>query len=69
MDAFQADNRCPKCSGDASAKHHGAGRGCAQFPGVHIHRRCEDCGFSWAEQILGMPSAPLQVDTRHWSTG
>jgi len=55
MEAFKADNRCPQCGGDASTKYHHHNVGCSRIPGSHMHRRCEDCGFSWGELPIGRP--------------
>jgi hypothetical protein len=53
---FKADNRCPHCGGDASFKLRRPGLGTASAPDAYMHRRCEDCGFSWSE---APPSAPM----------
>jgi hypothetical protein len=50
MDLFSVANRCPKCRGDASAKYHQLGLNCLQMNGPLMHRKCEDCGFSWGER-------------------
>jgi hypothetical protein len=50
MELFSVTNRCPKCGGDASTKYHRPGLNCRHMPGPHIHRKCEDCGFSWGEK-------------------
>jgi DNA-directed RNA polymerase subunit M/transcription elongation factor TFIIS len=55
MDTFNPANRCSQCGGDATFKYHASHR-CADTAAAHMHRRCEDCGFSWREEA---PSAPM----------
>ena len=48
---FRTVSRCPKCGGDATSRFHQSGLNCFGIAGPHVHRRCEDCGFSWAEKM------------------
>jgi hypothetical protein len=48
---FRPVSRCPKCGGDATSRIHQPGLHCGRMSGSHVHRRCEDCGFSWAEKL------------------
>jgi hypothetical protein len=62
MDLFRVANRCPVCGGDATSRYHGVEAECFKSPGPHVHRRCEDCGFSWGERPVDELSARLQGD-------
>jgi hypothetical protein len=61
MYAFNAANRCPICGGDATFKYHRPAHGCDETVSPHMHRRCEDCGFSWLEAPA---LAPLEAISR-----
>jgi hypothetical protein len=63
MDLFRVIDRCPVCGGDATSRYHGVAVECLNVPGPHLHRRCEDCGFSWGERPVAELSARLRRGT------
>jgi len=62
MEAFNPVSRCPICGGNAAFKYHRPAQGCSETISPHMHRRCEDCGFSWREEP---PSAPFEPVSQH----
>jgi hypothetical protein len=55
MDLFRTISRCPQCGGDATSRFHHPAMHCSRMSGAHVHRRCEDCGFSWGERVGERP--------------
>jgi hypothetical protein len=58
MNPFRAANTCAVCKGNASYRLHRVGVVCSGMSEPHMHRKCEDCGFSWGETPAAIAPSP-----------
>lgn len=54
MEKFDASHSCEKCGSvtAASYAYHPAGLRRCPSEDEHMHRRCPQCGYEWAEEPL-----------------